>query len=82
MLLASPMHLGRRHGEGRPRQLLWLLLRPLLLETLISERVVVLGSVSYKSAVSGNRGTAVTGEQRIMSKERAAVRAYTVQYGR
>ena len=28
------MPLGRRHGEGRPRQLLWLLLGPLLLHSL------------------------------------------------
>ena len=46
------MHLGRRHGEGRPRQLLWLLLRPLLLLALRS----LPGGVEKSVAEGGTHG--------------------------
>ena len=53
------MPLGRRHGEGRPRQLLWLLHRPLLLHSLRSLPGGVAnnrrGKHSHKSTRSDSR---------------------------
>ena len=53
------VHLGRCHGEGRPRQLLWLLHRPLLLHSLRSLPGGVAnnrrGKHSHKSTRSDSR---------------------------
>ena len=62
------MHLGRRHGEGRPRQLLWLLLRPLLLLALRS----LPGGVEKSVAEGGtHEHMSLTSRYKILNSHRA-----------